>query len=179
MKTATRRFARKVFSIRAMAFARPPSLLLAMALIGIALYGCGGESEGGENTGASIARGGSPVEPESEYHEVLLDFRGAAAAGKIYDAYGFAEYFPPTQRAAVHAFCFVADHMLEDLEAERLLDRAYLVGRIERKAATDMKSELDVVAPAQLRKAIRKLNVVLELGSLDQDLAERYVRACY
>jgi hypothetical protein len=126
-----------------------------------------------------MSSGRSTTEPKSEYHEVLLEFRDAAMAGKIYDAYGYAEYFPPTQRAAVHAFCFVADRMLEDREAARFVDSTYLTSRITRKAETDMESELGVVAPARLGRSIKKLNVVLELSSLDQDLAERYVRACY
>lgn len=171
------RFARNVFSIRAMTFGRLPDLLLATVLVGVAISGCGGGSDEGERT--ATRDGGSSVEPESEYHQVLLEFRDAAMAGKIYDAYGFAEYFPPTQRAAVHAFCFVADRMLEDREAERFADSTYLTGRIRRKAETDMESELDVVAPGRVHKAIRKLNAVLELSSLDQDLAENYVRACY
>jgi hypothetical protein len=162
-----------------MTFGRPHGLLLVMALIGVLTSGCGGESQGSGGESSAIPRGSGAIEPESEYHEVLLEFRAAASAGKTYDAYGFAEYFPPTQRAAVHAFCFVTDRMLEDLEAERLGDSAYLVGRIKRKAEADMKSELDVVAPQRAQRAIRKLDAVLDLGSLDQDLAERYVRACY
>jgi hypothetical protein len=150
-----------------------------MGLVGVLISGCGDESQSNGGETGAIPRGAGAIEPKSEYHQVLLEFRDAAAAGKIYDAYGFAEYFPPTQRAAVHAFCFVADRMLEDLEAERLVDSAYLAARIKRKAEADMKAELDVVAPERAQRAIRKLNAVLDLRSLDQDLAERYVRACY
>jgi hypothetical protein len=161
-----------------MTFGRSQALLLVAALAVALISGCGGESQS-DGVESSASPDAAAIEPESEYHEVLLEFREAASGGKTYDAYGFAEYFPPTQRAAVHAFCFVADHMLEDLEAERLADSAYLVGRITRKAEADMESELDVVAPQRAQRAIRKLNAVLDLGSLDQGLAERYVRACY
>jgi hypothetical protein len=168
-----------VFSIRIVTFGRFLGLLLAMALAGALISGCGSESRGGDGESATTARSDSTIKPKSEYHQVLLDFHAAAIAGRLYDAYGFGEHFPPTQRAAVHAFCFVADRMVEHLEAERLADNAYLIARITRKAEADMKLERDVVAPARAQRAIRKLNVTLELASLDQDLAERFVRACY
>jgi hypothetical protein len=149
----------------------------AAAAVGVPLAGCGEEDE------VASARPPACRKVEaagSQYLTTLCDFHAAAAAGKIYDAYGFAEYFPPAQRGAIHAFCFVANRMLEEDSAdERFADRAYLTGRITRKAETDMKEELDVVAPGPARRSIGKLNAILELGSLDQDLAERYVKACY
>lgn len=148
------------------------SLLAAGTLA--AMAGCGGEGEG---AGVDGSAGRTAI--ESEYHEVLLDFRDAAAAGEGYDAYGFAEYFPKTQRAAVHAFCFVADRMLEDGEADELADAAYLTARVTRKAEADLKAELDIVAPGPARRAIAKLWAILGLDSLDEDLAERYAGACY
>lgn len=151
-------------------------LPLAMMALGMSIAACGGS----DRNASSVAGGAtSAVKPESEYHERLLEFRDAAAAGKTYDAYGFAEYFPKTQRAALHAFCFVADRMLKDGETDELGDVAYLNGRISRKAEADLKAELDIVAPRPAHKAIRKLDAVLGLDSLDGDLAERYVKGCY
>jgi hypothetical protein len=116
--------------------------------------------------------------PSSEYVEVLHDMRDAAEAEESYDAYGFAEYFPATQRAAVHAFCFIADTVSKDPEGESINDSS-LTNEITRKAEADLESERNIVAPHPTRKAIRKLQAVLEMESLGHDLAEHYVRACY
>jgi hypothetical protein len=147
-----------------------------MALVGMPFAGCGDEDQ----TAAAkplVCRKGEAA--RSEYLTTLCDFRRAAAAGKTYDAYGFAEYFPKPQRAAIDAFCFVAERMLEDGEFARLADQAYLAARITRKAEADLESELDIVAPGPAHVAIAKLRAVLALDSLDRDLAEHYVRACY
>lgn len=147
----------------------------AVALAAIAGASCGEESQ---TVGSSPNRGGIAKENVSEYEEVLGDLQTAAEEGESYDAYGFAEYFPATQRAAVHAFCFVADQLQEDPEAEELGD-PLLTERVTRKAEADLKSERDIVAPRPARRAIAKLHAVLGLESLDPDQAEDYVRACY
>ncbi|HET8862018.1 MAG TPA: hypothetical protein VFM94_02075 [Solirubrobacterales bacterium] len=144
-----------------------------MAATAIAAVGCGEEGESaGVDTG--IARGSAV----SEYEEVLGDFQTAASESESYDAYGFAEYFPATQRAAVHAFCFIADRLFEDPAGEELEDPP-LTRMITRKAEADLKSERDIVAPRPARRAIGKLRAILGLESLDRDQAEDYVRACY
>ena len=154
-------------------------LALAAVALSLSMAACDEEGESRErnDTAPSVAK--YKMKPQSEYHETLLEFRAAAAAGETYDVYGYAEYFPKSQRAALHAFCFVADRMLKDGEAGGFSDVAYLTGRITRKAEADLKTEFDIVARRQVRKAIRKLDAVLNLGSLDNDLAGRYVKACY
>ncbi|MGC1853200.1 MAG: hypothetical protein WA687_12250 [Solirubrobacterales bacterium] len=153
------------------------ALLLAAAVTSVALAsGCGGEDP---TASAKPAACTSAKEARSEYLTTLCEFSAAAAADKVYDAYGFAEYFPKPQRAAIHAFCFVADRMLEDDEVARLADRVYLIARVTRKAETDLKSELDIVAPRPTGKAIARLEAILDLDSLGRDLAEGYVGACY
>jgi hypothetical protein len=150
-------------------------LIGVVALAAIATAGCGEESG---RTPTSADRGGITKEDVSEYEEVLGDFQAAASEGESYDAYGFAEYFPATQRAAVLAFCFIADQLQKDPAAEELEDPV-LTQKVTRKAEMDLKSELDIVAPRPARRAIGKLRVVLGLESLDPDQAENYVRACY
>jgi hypothetical protein len=113
-----------------------------------------------------------------EYVTVLCEAQEAAAAGASYDAYGFAEYFPSTQRAAVDAFCFVADGVRKGSPVGEL-EGAAVVARITRKAEADLKSERNIVAPGPTRKAIAKLLAVFRLESLDRASAERYVHACY
>lgn len=150
-------------------------LIGAVAMVAMAVAGCG-EQSGGPR--ANAGGGGIAKENVSEYEEVLGDLRAAASDGRSYDAYGFAEYFPATQRAAVHAFCFIADQLQEDPAAAELEDPP-LTERITRKAEADLKSERDIVAPRPARRAIGKLHAVLGLESLDRDQAEDYVRACY
>jgi hypothetical protein len=150
-------------------------LIGALALAAVAVVSCGEESE---PTPTSAEGSGIAQENVSEYEKVLGGFQVAASEGENYDAYGFAEYFPATQRAAVHAFCFVADRLQEDPTAEELED-PLLTERITRKAEADLKSERDIVAPRRARRAIGKLHAVLDLESLDRDQAEGYERACY
>lgn len=150
-------------------------LIAAVALAAIAGASCDEKSEG---THTNADAGGLAKENVSEYEEVLGDFQVAASEGESYDAYGFAEYFPATQRAAVHAFCFIADQLLKDPAADEL-DNPPLTQRVTRKAETDLKSERGIVAPRPARRAIGKLRAVLGLESLDRDQAEDYVRACY
>ena len=150
-------------------------LIAAMTLAAVAVVGCGEESEPAPS---STARAETSKEPVSDYVEVLGDFQAAASEGESYDAYGFAEYFPATQRAAVHAFCFIADELAKDAATEELEDPP-LTQMVTRKAEADLKSERDIVAPGPARRAIGKLSAILELESLDRDQAENYVRACY
>lgn len=144
---------------------------IGVVLVGMMIGGCGG------NESTSDAGSKSTSVTGSEYVEVLHDLRDAAESAKSYDAYGFAEYMPSTQRAAIDAFCFVADQM-KGPEGESLEDPA-LVQAITRKAESDLKSERDIVAPGPTRKAIAKLRAVLDLESLNGDLAKRYVTGCY
>jgi len=146
-----------------------------MTLAAVVVLGCGAESE---PVPSSTDRAGTSKEPVSEYVEVLGDFQAAASGGESYDAYGFAEYFPATQRAAVHAFCFIADELVKDAATEELEDPP-LTQMVRRKAEADLKSERDIVAPVPARRAIGKLSAILGLESLDRDQAENYVRACY
>lgn len=150
-------------------------LIGALAVAVIVVAGCGEKSE---PVPSSTDGAGTSKEPVSEYEEVLGDFQAAASEGESYDAYGFAEYFPATQRAAVHAFCFVADELFKDPASEELEDPP-LTQMVTRKAEADLKSERDIVAPAPARRAIGKLSAIIGLESLDRDQAEDYVRACY
>ncbi len=111
--------------------------------------------------------------------EVLREFRDAVSAQMNYDAYGFAQYLPSTQRVAIDAVCFVADQELKGRTGDGVEDPTHLTQTIVRKAEADLKSEHDIVAPRAVRRAIAKLQAILGLDSLNHDLAKSYVRACY
>jgi hypothetical protein len=152
-----------------------PTLVAAIgvALIGVAIGGCGtSDTTSAVGSKSSKATG-------SEYVEVLHALRDAAESAKSYDAYGFAEYMPSTQRAAIDAFCFLADEAWKNPQAASQGDPARLIQGITRKAESDLKSERDIVAPGPTRRAIAKLQAVLGLESLDRDLARRYRTGCY
>lgn len=153
-------------------------LIGAVVLAAIVVAGCGEENEPARSERTNAGGSEIPKQNASEYVEVLDEFQVAASEGENYDAYGFAEYFPATQRAAVHAFCFIADQLQKDPAAEQLED-PLLTQRITRKAEADLKSERDIVAPGPARRAIGKLAAILGLESLERDQAENYVRACY
>jgi Flp pilus assembly protein TadD len=161
-----------------MSFKRTLSPVLAVgaaALIAmsIGIDGCGSK---GESTAAD-AGGGS--NESGEYVAVLRKFRDAVAADETYDAYGYAEYMPSTQRAAIDAFCFIVDRGLKNPQTAELGDPANLAREITRKAESDLKSERNIVAPGPARRAIGRLRVILGLETLNRDLAGRYARACY
>jgi hypothetical protein len=150
-------------------------------LVGVTIGGCG-TSKTVSSTGSESTRptGGESVSSTgSEYVQVLHALRDAAESAKSYDAYGFAEYMPSTQRAAIDAFCFLADEAQKNPQAAGREAPPHLIQRITRKAESDLKSERDIVAPAPTRRAIAKLRAVLGLESLGADLAKRYVTGCY
>jgi hypothetical protein len=150
-------------------------LVGAVALLGMPITGCG---SGKENRSTSVDASGSTNE-SSPYVTVLREFRDAVKAKASYDAYGYAEYLPPTQRAAIDAFCFIADQVLKNPSAMGLHDPAHFPDEITRKAESDLKSERSIVAPRPARRAIGRLRAVLGLESLDSNLAGRYVTGCY
>jgi hypothetical protein len=113
-----------------------------------------------------------------EYLAILCEAQDAAEASGSYDAYGFAEYLPSTQRAAIDAFCFIANGVGKGPSGKEL-GGAALLARVTRKAEADLKSERNIVAPAPTRKAIATLLAVFRPGSLDPASAERYHHACY
>jgi hypothetical protein len=146
------------------------------ALIGVAIVGCGAA---GDSTGEGASESPNTTVISSEYGELLLGFRNAAESNRTYDAYGFAEYIPATQRAAIDAFCFIADQLSKASEGESPEDPARLISRITRKSEADLKSERNIVAPGPARRDIEKLREVLGLKSVSHELAKRYAKACY
>jgi hypothetical protein len=150
-------------------------LVVAAFVVATAAGGCGGG--GGDGSSTTGAAKSAAATSGSEYEEVLAAMRETAAEAGSYDAYGFAEYMPSTQRAAIDAFCFVADAIAN--QGGPAVPAVSLWPRVVRKAETDLKSERDIVAPARAHRAIAKLRAVQGLESLDPDLAARYVHACY
>jgi hypothetical protein len=168
--------------------------VIAALTLAASISACGSENEsksgggGGGGTesasgSAAAGRSGNKDKPDSEYEEVLLDLRDAAAAGEIYDAYGFAEYMPRSQRAAIDAFCFVAERLLDGGEIERFGEPAYVAGQVRARARIEFDhgdpAEIDSREMATARRAIRKLRSVIDYEAIDQELAGNYVTACY
>ena len=154
--------------------------LVAVALIGITIVGCGSATESSEprTENSEPQRSESTSKASSEYVTVLAGFRDAVRSNATYDAYGYGEYLPSTQRAAIHAFCFVADELVLP-EATDLEVRSHMFKYIARKAKSDLRSERGIVATRPTHKAIRKLLAILGLNALNYEVAKPYVKACY
>ncbi|HEU5141989.1 MAG TPA: hypothetical protein VFU04_02410 [Solirubrobacterales bacterium] len=141
---------------------------------------CGEGEEGGAATSAPKP---TMERPDGEYEEVLFDLRDAAAAGKIYDAYGFAQYMPTGQRAAIDAFCFVNERLLDSGQVERFAEPGNAARLIDAQA----RLEFDHGAPGGIsakemvtaRRAIRKLRSIVDLEAIDEELSRGYVSGCY
>jgi hypothetical protein len=151
---------------------------VAAIVAGMVVGGCGGN--GGDSSAPSAAGAAKTTSAHGggEYEEVLAEMHDTAVAGGSYDGYGFAEYMPSTQRAAIEAFCFVADRIAK-FQSDSTVAAASVHARIVRKAEADLKSERGIVAPAPAHRAIAKLLAVLGVETLDPALAGRYVHACY
>jgi hypothetical protein len=162
--------------MRLLTSSRAVPTVTAVILLVLTAGACGSSS--GEATTAKTSVT-APKQPASEYVQVLGEMRSTAEEGGSYDGYGFAEYFPKPQRAALDAFCFVVDHTLESGDNNRLAETTGLTAQIVSKAEADLKAELNIVAPAPTHRAIQELDATLDLGSLDAELAEGYVHACY
>jgi hypothetical protein len=159
-----------------------------MALVAISISACGNESASKSETeveseSANVNRGAATHIPVSEYEEVLRDLSDAAAAGEVYDAYGFAEYMPASQRAAIDAFCFVTERLLDGGEIERFEEPAYVARKVRARARIEFdygdRAEIGTSEMATARKAIRKLRSIIDYEAIDQELAGNYVTACY
>jgi hypothetical protein len=164
-------------------------VIAALTFAGLSISACG--SENGSKSGSGSAGGGGSADasrggggkPDSEYEEVLLDLRDAAAAGEIYDAYGFAEYMPRSQRAAIDAFCFVAERLLDGGEIERFGEPASVTREVRARARIEFDhgdpGEIGSSEMATARRAIRKLRSIIDYEAIDEELAGGYVTACY
>lgn len=159
-----------------------------MALVAISISACGSESASKsgaetESESANVNRGSGTDKAVSEYEEVLRDLSDAAAAGEIYDAYGFAEYMPASQRAAIDAFCFVTERLLDDGEIERFDDPAHVARKVRARARIEFdygdEAEIGSSEMTTARRAIRKLRSIIDYEAIDQELAGSYVTACY
>jgi hypothetical protein len=140
-----------------------------MASIAISASGCGSQGQAPPRAEAKDTKADSP------YVEVLLGFRDAARSNVTYDAYGYAEYLPDSQRAAIGAFCLVVDDVRAGAESEKLASPEYLSDRI----AAAVGSEARAATEASIKRAVKKLQAVIESESLDGGLVKSYAKACY
>lgn len=112
---------------------------------------------------------------ESPYVEALLGFRDAARSDATYDAYGYAEYLPDSQRAAIGAFCLVVSGVRTSSESRRLSDPAYFSAQVVNAARPEARS----ASMASVGRAVGKLQTVVEAESLNPQLVKSYAKACY
>jgi len=113
---------------------------------------------------------------DNPYVEVLLRFRNAARADVAYDAYGYAEAdLPDAQRAAIAAFCVVVNRPQTDSKRGRLSDPAYFSSQVVAAA----RPEAEAASMASVRRAMGKLEAVIEPESLSAPLVKSYAKACY
>jgi len=113
---------------------------------------------------------------DSPYVEVLLGFRNAARSNVTYDAYGYVQSgFPASQRAALDAFCVVVNSVRTDSESRELSDPEYFSKRVVAAA----RPEAEAASMASVRRAVGKLQAVIEPESLSSLLVKSYTKACY
>jgi hypothetical protein len=113
---------------------------------------------------------------ESPYVEVLLGFRRAAESNATYDAYGYFESdYSASQRAAVDGFCLVVNEVQTSSEREALSDPGYFTRRVVIAA----RPEAETASMASVRRAIAKLQAVIEPEALRPSLVKGYAKACY
>lgn len=141
-----------------------------MASIAISASGCGSQEQ------APPAAKAEGTKADSPYVEVLLGFRNAAEANATYDAYGYLESgYPASQRAALDAFCLVVNEVRSSSESERLSDPAYF----SKHVTTAARSGAEAASMSSVRRAVDKLQTVIEPESLDSPLVKSYAKACY
>lgn len=131
--------------------------------------GCGGHEKAPQATSAERPKADTP------YVEALLGFSDAAKSNAAYDAYGYAEYIPDSQRAAIDAFCLVASKVRTGAEIGKLADPDYFFSRIVATARPERRN----ASMASIRRAVGKLQSVVEPQSLDGALVKSYAKACY
>ena len=143
-------------------------LLVAVALVNIALTGCG-EAKGDSDSQA--------------YREVLQGLSDAAQSGADYDAVRHARDLKPADQAAIEGFCqSIREFALSD-EDPRDFPSTYVSGRVEeggRMRLREMKQETKLnVDPSLVGDAMGELREAIDLGSLSIELNRNYVGACY
>lgn len=140
-----------------------------MVCIAMSAGGCGGQEQA-----PHTARAEGP-KPENPYVEVLREFRDAARSNAAYDAYGYAEYMPASQRAAIGAFCLVVNDVRTGAESEKLANPKYLSDQIVAAVGPEARG----ASVASIRRAARKLQTVIDSESLNSPLVKSYAKACY
>ncbi len=142
------------------------------------IVGCGNGSQStNPSKGTSPSEQATTVTASNPYLKALLGFRDAVAAkATTYDAYGYAEYMPPAQRAAIDAFCILVNREPESLETGKLADPRDFASKLTAIAIAEADEDFSA---APLRRSIDKLRSILGQEPFDRDLARRYARTCY
>lgn len=141
-----------------------------IASVAISAGGCGSQAKTSAATNRESTKAGS------EYVEVLFEFRDAARANIAYDAYGYAEAdLPDSQRAAIASFCVVVNRPRAASESGQLSDPAYF----SKQVVIAARPEAEAASMAAVRRAVGKLQAVIEPRSLSPPLVKSYAKACY
>jgi hypothetical protein len=112
----------------------------------------------------------------SPYVNLLLEYRDSAKANIAFDVYGYAgSDYPDSQKAAINGFCVVVNDVRTDSERTRFSDPAYFSKRV----VTAARSEVHTASMASVRRAVAKLQAIVEPESLDPPLVKSYAKACY
>lgn len=152
-------------------------LCLATTAAALAPTGCGDDDSSAKEQNAEEA----PAVPSKAYGDVLTGLRKAALAGDTYGALRRADPLEAPEEATVDAFCETAWQLEINEETEQLAKRSYVVGRIRSLAELNMGVAYvpgRAKEPA-LTAAMKELQEVIDLASLDAKSNSRYKRACY
>lgn len=136
-----------------------------MALIAIgAASGCGSDS-------GDRARAGNDL----TYDELLHGLKDAAQSGEPYKStIHRAGRLDVVQKAVIHSFCDFAWEIGINDEAYKLVDHAYIVGRIRNPTTYEVSGHR-----REIRVAVDELRKVVDLASIHGGMVRQYSRACF
>ena len=90
--------------------------------------------------------------------------------------YGYFESdYPASQKAALDGYCVVVSEVRTSSEGERLSDPTYFSSQV----VTAARPEAQSASMASVRRAVAKLQTVIEPESLSPTLVKNYAKACY
>ncbi len=124
---------------------------------------------------AACGSGTAAGESSETYGDVLKATRGAALAGRPYEAIKRAEELRPALRASLDSFCVVNRDLLINKEAWKAANAGYYLSRIKAKA----EAELPFVSTRPVSEAVDRYRGLFGLDSFTPDKVRRYDLACY
>ncbi|HEX2096442.1 MAG TPA: hypothetical protein VHF50_03640 [Solirubrobacterales bacterium] len=145
----------------------------ALAAAGIAVTGCGDDTDG---------EGSEASSPSDAFTRTVAELKSAATSGEPYGAIRKAKDLPRPERATVDAFCEMVWQLDVNSEVSRVSNRPYIEARLLNAAEFEVGISY-TSDPSPLRSAVaaavQELRGAVDLQSLDVDLIRRYRKACY